>query len=55
MTYKLSKLNSAGKQTTVIRTNADGTKTYIPFEDLNSDYIEYKAWVAAGNTPEEAD
>jgi len=55
MTYKLNKLNSAGKQTTVTRTNADGTKSYIPFDDTNSDYIEYKAWVAAGNTAEAAD
>ena len=55
MTYKLNKLNSAGKQTTVTRTNADGTKSYIPFDDLNKDYIEYKAWLDAGNTPEAAD
>ena len=24
----------------------------IPFDDANTDYIEYKSWVAAGNTPE---
>ena len=55
MSYKLNKLNSAGKQTTVTRTNADGTKTYIPFEPANTDYQEYLEWVAAGNTPEAAD
>tara|TARA_B100000287_G_scaffold269290_1_gene253424 strand:+ start:14943 stop:15107 length:165 start_codon:yes stop_codon:yes gene_type:complete len=27
----------------------------IPFDDANTDYIEYKAWLEAGNTPEEAD
>ena len=55
MTYKLNKLNSAGKQTTVTRTNADGTKSYIPFDDANSDYQDYLAWVSAGNTPTAAD
>ena len=55
MTYKLNKLNSAGKQTTVTRTNADGTKSYIPFDDANSDYQHYLAWVSAGNTPTAAD
>ena len=29
--------------------------TIIPFDDANTDYIEYKAWVAAGNTAEAAD
>jgi len=29
-------------------------RTCIPFDDTNADYIEYKAWVAAGNTPEAA-
>ena len=55
MTYKLNKLNSAGKQTTVTRTNADGTKSYIPFDTANTDYQEYLEWVNAGNTPEAAD
>ncbi len=27
----------------------------IPFDNANTDYIEYKAWLEAGNTPEEAD
>ena len=29
--------------------------TIIPFADGNTDYQEYKDWLAAGNTPEEAD
>ena len=55
MTYKLHKKTAAGKQATVIRTNADGKRSFIPFDELNSDYIEYKAWVDAGNTPLAAD
>ena len=55
MTYKLNKLNSAGKQTTETRTNADGTKSYIPFDEGNADYQDYLKWVAAGNTPTAAD
>jgi len=55
MTYKLNKLNSAGKQTTVTRTNSDGTKSYIPFAEDNADYQEYLKWVDEGNTAEAAD
>ena len=31
------------------------TTAWIPFDDLNVDYRAYKAWLDAGNTPEEAD
>ena len=32
----------------------DGSISCVPFVQLNTDYQEYLAWVAGGNTPEEA-
>tara|TARA_R100000329_G_scaffold49827_1_gene45906 strand:+ start:3518 stop:3685 length:168 start_codon:yes stop_codon:yes gene_type:complete len=31
------------------------TGAYIPPDPLNNDYAAYLKWVAAGNTPEDAD
>lgn len=28
---------------------------YIPYDDDNRDYIEYKVWLDEGNTPDPAD
>lgn len=39
----------------VLYTDSTNVKKCIPFVDDNSDYIEYKAWVDAGNTAEAAD
>ena len=33
----------------------DGTISSIPVSDGNTDYIEYKAWLAEGNTPDPSD
>lgn len=47
--YKI--VNLYGKPAVIIRL-ADGAG--IPFDPANTDYIAYLAWIAEGNTPEEA-
>jgi hypothetical protein len=37
----------------IIRTNPDGSRSSIPIDPANSDYAEYLAWVAEGNTATE--
>ena len=57
MTYNLfnDPLESTPTLDGIIRTNPDGTKSTIPLDTNNADYVEYQAWVAAGNTAEAAD
>ena len=54
-TYQLLPLlddsgNKTGDQTDCIQRKED--KVIIPFDNDNTDYQEYLAWVAAGNTPD---
>ena len=55
MTYTYKKQNPAqdGEVSNVILRKEDNA--FIPFDEANRDYQEYLAWVAEGNTAEEAD
>ena len=53
-TYKKLKNPVDNKEeTNLILRKEDGA--FIPFDEENTDYQEYLAWVAEGNTAEEAD
>ncbi len=56
--YKLVKDPITEEVTTVKKQIGDSEPyriIYIPFNEANKDYIEYKEWLAEGNTPEAAD
>ena len=54
MNYKLIKDSITNEITTIKLSNSDGTNSFIPFDEENTDYQEYLAWVAEGNTAEAA-
>jgi len=59
--YKLNKdmLDMDGNTimpvTAIIKIDDNGIISSIPKDEANTDYQEYLAWVAEGNTAEEAD
>ena len=50
--YKLIKDPLTNEVRSVKRTTDN---VFIPFDDNNTDYQDYLAWVAEGNTPDPAD
>ena len=52
MLYKLIK-NVETNEICTVKRLSDGA--FIPFDEANTDYQEYLAWLAEGNTPEAAE
>ena len=56
MAYQLVKDPRTGLTDQCIRyTDSTNVVKFIPYNEDNMDYIEYKAWLDAGNTPLAAD
>ena len=56
MTYKLIKDFITGKTDQCVQyTDSSSIVKLIPYDEDNTDYVIYKAWLDAGNTPEAAD
>ena len=53
--YKLCNSISTGQLCSVMKDNSNGRLLSIPIDEENTDYQEYLAWVADGNTAEAAD
>jgi hypothetical protein len=53
MIYKLYK--TVDKQSAAVVIKEDGTITSFLFDENNTDYQQYLAWCAEGNTPEPAE
>ena len=56
MTYKLLKeYYGDGTSVVIPVVIRKSDNAQIPYDDNNIDYIEYKEWLDAGNTPDPAD
>ena len=53
--YKLCNSPIEGTLVNIKKRLEDGRDTFIPLDEANTDYQEYKLWLADGNTPEAAD
>ena len=53
--YKLKKSATTGTVETVLKQDNSNLTVCIPFNPDNTDYQEYLAWVAEGNTADAAD
>ena len=55
MTYKKLKNWDGSDNNGAILKTSSSPNLWIPFDPANTDYQEYLAWVAVGNTAEAAD
>ncbi len=55
ITYKLYPNDENGASRKAVQKTEEGVISSIPFDEKNTDYQDYLAWVADANTPEDAD
>ena len=55
ISYKLYPNDENGASRKAVQKTDGGMIHSIPFDEKNTDYQDYLAWVAEGNTPDPAD